>query len=64
MTETIERNATTAPAAQQPGLMAHVRETLRVHHYALSTERSYCHWIWRFVLHHGKRSPREMGAAR
>lgn len=63
MTETIERNATPATAAQQPGLMAHVRETLRVHHYALSTERNYCHWIWRFVLHHGKRSPREMGAA-
>lgn len=62
MLETIERKATPAQAAPQPGLMAHVRETLRVNRYALSTERNYCHWIWRFILFHGKRSPREMGA--
>lgn len=63
MPETIERNATAAPAAQKPRLMDRVRETLRVQHYALSTERNYCHWIRRYILHHGKRHPAEMGAA-
>lgn len=57
-----ERNATPASAPQQPRLMDRVRETLRVHRYALSTERTYCHWIKRFILHHGKRHPLEMGA--
>lgn len=62
MSETIERNATPSQVTQHPGLMAHVRESLRVNRYALSTERNYCHWIWRFVLFHNRRSPREMGA--
>lgn len=53
----------TAPAtAQQPRLMDRVRESLRVSHYALSTERSYCHWIRRYILFHGKRHPLQMGA--
>lgn len=62
MLETIERNATPAPTAQQPRLMDRVRESLRVKRYALSTERTYCHWIKRFILHHNKRHPLEMGA--
>lgn len=62
MSETIERNATAA-AAQQPRLMDRVRAALRVAHYALSTERTYCHWIKRYILHHNKRHPLEMGAA-
>ncbi|MBW7896563.1 MAG: integron integrase [Opitutaceae bacterium] len=62
MTEIAERNATPAQTAQQPRLMDRVRESLRVHHYALSTERSYCHWIKRYIMHHGKRHPAEMGA--
>ncbi len=54
------------PAAaphQAPRLMDRVRETLRVHRYALSTERTYCHWIKRFIFFHDKRHPSEMGAA-
>jgi integron integrase len=43
--------------------MDQVRAALRVAHYALTTERSYCHWIKRYILHHGKRHPRDMGAA-
>jgi len=58
-------DATTAQqkTTQQPRLMDRVRESMRVTHYALSTERSYCHWIKRFIIHHGKRHPSEMGAA-
>ncbi|GAB4343125.1 MAG: integron integrase [Desulfobulbaceae bacterium] len=43
-------------------LMDQVRETLRYHHYALSTERLYCHWILQYIyFYQKKRHPREMG---
>lgn len=45
-----------------PRLMDQVRGALRVHHYSLRTEQSYLHWIKRFILFHGKRHPRDMGA--
>lgn len=61
--QTVAERNTTTDSAQQPKLMDRVRETLRVHRYALSTERTYCHWIKRFILHHGKRHPLDMGAA-
>ena len=57
-----ETNAT-HHAAQQPRLMDLVRASLRVAHYALSTERTYCHWIKRYILFHNKRHPVEMDAA-
>jgi hypothetical protein len=30
-------------------------------HYAYSTEKTYVYWARRFVLHHNKRHPLEMG---
>ena len=30
-------------------LMVQVREVLRYHHYALRTEKTYCHWILRYI---------------
>lgn len=60
MPEIAERSPTTI--AQPPRLMDRVRETLRLHRYALSTERTYCHWIKRFIFFHDKRHPLEMGA--
>ena len=44
-------------------LLDQVRETLRRKNYAYRTEESYTGWIRRFILFHGKRHPREMGAA-
>lgn len=38
-----------------------VREILQRRHYASSTAESYVHWIRRFILHHDKRHPNEMG---
>jgi integron integrase len=35
---------------------------MRAKHYSLRTEQSYLHWIKRFILFHGKRHPRDMGA--
>ena len=40
-----------------------VREKVRALHYSRRTEEAYVHWIRDFVRFHGKRHPREMGAA-
>lgn len=40
-----------------------VRQSIRLKHYSLRTEKTYIHWIRRFIFFHGKRHPREMGAA-
>ena len=52
-----------APAAAPPRLLDQVRDTIRRKHFSLRTEQTYVHWIKRFILFHGKRHPREMGAA-
>lgn len=38
------------------------KNTLRLEHYALKTERSYLQWIKRFVRFHNNRRPSDMGA--
>ncbi len=43
-------------------LLDQVRECLRVRHYAIRTETAYVDWIRRFILFHGKRHPKDMGA--
>src|SRR5574337_680684 len=48
--------------SQPPRLLDQVREALRVRHYSMRTEKAYLQWIRRFILFHGKRHPREMGA--
>ena len=45
-----------------PRLLAQVRDAIRVRHYSYRTERAYLHWIRQFVLFHGSRHPRDMGA--
>jgi hypothetical protein len=45
-----------------PRLFDQVRDRLRVKHYSLRTEQTYLQWIKRFILFHGKRHPRDMGA--
>ena len=43
-------------------LMDQVRETLRYYHYAISTERTYCNWILRYIKFYEMRThPKEMG---
>lgn len=60
-------NATTKPTLpdmrQQPKLLDRMREAIRVRHYSLATERNYIQWARRFILFHGKRHPKDMGAA-
>lgn len=44
-------------------LLEQVRIRLRDRRYSRATEKAYVHWIRRYVLHHGRRHPREMGGA-
>jgi integron integrase len=48
--------------APPPKLLDRLRESLRVRHYSLRTEASYLDWVRRFILFHGKRHPRDLGA--
>jgi len=45
----------------KPKLLDHVRHILRFRHYSYQTEKTYVHWITRFIFFHHKRHPREMG---
>jgi len=47
----------------EPKLLDQVRARIRFKHYSIRTEQAYTDWIKRFILHFGKRHPREMGAA-
>lgn len=47
---------------QKPKLLDQVRDTIRLKHYSIRTERAYIDWIKRFILFHHKRHPSEMGA--
>lgn len=47
---------------EQPKLLDQVRNKVRLKHYSIRTEQAYLHWVKRFVLHHRKRHPRDMGA--
>lgn len=46
-----------------PKLFSSIVERLRVKHYSKRTEEAYIQWIKRYILHHGKRHPRDMGVA-
>ena len=46
-----------------PKLLVLVRNKLRTNHYSYRTEQQYLAWIRRFILHHGKRHPRETSGA-
>ena len=48
---------------QPPKLLDQVRGKIRLKHYSIRTEQAYTDWIKRFILHFGKRHPRDMGAA-
>ncbi|MGH8251281.1 MAG: integron integrase [Steroidobacteraceae bacterium] len=47
----------------RPRLLDQVRERIRARHYSLRTEKTYVHWVRRFVRFCGLRHPRELGAA-
>ncbi len=48
---------------EKPRLLDQVRANIRTKHYSPRTEKTYVHWIKRFIYFTGKRHPRELGAA-
>jgi integron integrase len=48
--------------SQPPRLLDQVRESIRLKHFSLKTEKSYVHYIRDFILFHDKRHPKDMGA--
>jgi len=48
---------------EPPKLLDQVRGAIRARHYSRRTEEAYVYWIRKYILFHGKRHPREMGAA-
>ena len=55
-------DAVTVTGQPRKRLLEQVRDRLRAMHYSYRTEQAYLDWIKRFILFHGKRHPREMGA--
>ena len=47
---------------KEASLLEQVRAVIRFKHYSIRTEQTYLDWIKRFILFHGKRHPRDMGA--
>ena len=43
-------------------LLDQLRRAIRLKNYSIRTERSYADWVYRFILFHQLRHPREMGA--
>lgn len=49
-------------SVSSPRLLDQVRQVIRIKHYSIRTEQAYLQWIRRYILYHGKRHPRDMGA--
>jgi integron integrase len=45
----------------KPRLLDQVREALRLRHYSYRTEQQYVGWIRRFIIHHDRRHPAQLG---
>lgn len=44
-------------------LLAKVRTELRTKHYSVRTEQTYINWIYRYIVFHGKKHPKDLGTA-
>ena len=53
----------TPASRKEKWLLEQMRDVMRLKHYSLRTERTYCDWVERFVRFHKLRHPREMGEA-
>lgn len=47
---------------QQSRFLDQVREVIRINQFSYSTEKTYISWIYRFIIFHHKKHPRDMGA--
>lgn len=61
VTSPVSPPANTAPS--EPRLLDRLRQEIGVRHYSIRTEEAYADWVRRFIVFHGKRHPKELGAA-
>jgi integron integrase len=54
--------AAPGPGPKPVRLLERVRRSIRLLHYSRRTENAYVYWVRRFVVHHGRRHPDQMGA--
>jgi len=54
-------DTTIQPVQTKPKLLDQLRDALRSRHYSRRTEKTYCHWVRRYVFFHNVRHPAEMG---
>lgn len=52
------------PNGQTPKLLDQMRGVLRVHHYAIRTERAYCDWVRRYVKFHGMKGRADLAGGK
>ena len=50
------------PEPPKPKLLDQLRDIIRLKHYSNRTEQSYVDWGKRYILFHGKKHPKDMGA--
>jgi site-specific recombinase XerD len=48
---------------QPKKILDQLRDVLRLKHYFYRTEQSYVDWVYRFIIFHNKRHPKDMGAS-
>ena len=48
--------------AKPKKLLDQLRDAIRVRHYSIRTEHTYCDWVKRYCHYHNLRHPMEMGA--
>ncbi|MCL4790587.1 MAG: phage integrase N-terminal SAM-like domain-containing protein [Gammaproteobacteria bacterium] len=48
---------------REAGLLTTAREQIRTRHMSYRTEKTYLHWMHRFILFHERRHPRDLGPA-
>ena len=47
---------------ESPKLLDRMRTEIRLRHYSIRTEEAYTDWVRRYILFHGKRHPKDLGA--
>jgi hypothetical protein len=57
------QNTSVPPSENPTKLLNQVRAKIRLKHYSIRTEQAYADWIKRYILHFGKRHPRDLGAS-
>jgi integron integrase len=58
----LSNSSAASDSSNPPRLLDQVKGAIRLRHYSIRTEQAYVDWIKRFILFHGKRHPKDMGA--